>query len=148
MHSLECGSLLIEGTKILLAHATDLYKNPFGLAPINLFRIDPTLCSTDETLSPRYNDDVTSPFSLEEIKAARFSMEPNRAPWPDNIPTEIYEHCWNIVCFNLFWLFEWFYEGKLDVQHLNNGIITLLPKSSDAKTNSVIQAYLPFKMSL
>ena len=45
-----------------------------------------------------------------------------------------------MVAQDLFRLFEWFYEGKLDVQRLNYGIITLLPKSADA---TKIQQYRP-----
>uniref|UniRef100_A0A452ZBP7 Reverse transcriptase domain-containing protein n=1 Tax=Aegilops tauschii subsp. strangulata TaxID=200361 RepID=A0A452ZBP7_AEGTS len=67
-------------------------------------------------------------------------MRSNRAPGPDNIPVEFYQHCWDVVSVDLFSLFEWFYEGKLDVQRLNYGIIMLLPKSTDAKK---IQQYRP-----
>ena len=63
---------------------------------------------------------------------ALFAMKPNRAPGPDNIPTEFYQHCWGVVSPELFNLFEWLYEGKLDVQRLNYGVITFLPKISDA----------------
>lgn len=67
-------------------------------------------------------------------------MKPNRAPGPDNIPAEFYQHCLDVVCHDLFRLFVWFYEGKLDVQRLNYGIITLLPKTMEANK---IQQYRP-----
>ena len=132
MISLEYGAIIVEGTKNLLAHATEYYKNLFGLAPGNLCRIDENLWSHEERISSEDNDVLTKPFSIEEIKKSLFDMKSNRAPGPDNIPVEFYQHCWEVVAPDLFALFEWFYEGKLDVQRLNYGIITLLPKSTDA----------------
>uniref|UniRef100_A0A453J5C2 Reverse transcriptase domain-containing protein n=1 Tax=Aegilops tauschii subsp. strangulata TaxID=200361 RepID=A0A453J5C2_AEGTS len=130
MRSLECGSVTIEGTNNLLAHATDFYKELFGPAPGNMCSVDASLWSSEENISLTDNDELTKPFSLEEIKAALFAMEPNRAPGPDSVPVDFYQHCWDVVCMDLLRLFEWFHEGRLDVQRLNYGIITLLPKTS------------------
>ena len=140
MISLECGSTIIEGTKNLLVHATESYKSLFGPAPGNLCQIDAALWSQDEMITPSDNEELTRPFSLEEIKKALFSMNSNRAPGPDDIPVEFYQHCWEVVAQDLLCLFDWFHDGKLDVQRLNYGIITLLPKSTDA---SRIQQYRP-----
>lgn len=140
MVSLECGSVVIEGTKNLLPHATNYYRELFGPAPGNICQIDASLWSQDENIMPEDNEYLTRPFSLEEIKTTLFAMKPNRAPGPDNIPAEFYQHCWDVVSPELFNLFEWFYEGKLDVQRLNYGVITLLPKSAEANR---IQQYRP-----
>ena len=70
MVSLKCGATIIEGTKNLLAHATEYYKDLFGLAPGNICHIDASLWSQDEKSSPEDNEDLTRPFSLEEIKKA------------------------------------------------------------------------------
>ena len=67
-------------------------------------------------------------------------MAPNRAPGPDNILAEFYQACWEIVKDDIMALFEHFHQGKLDVQRLNYGIITLLPKTSGAEK---IQQYRP-----
>ena len=140
MKSLEYGSVTIEGTKNLLSHATEYYKTLFGPALGNLCQIDADLWSQEEKMTYADNEDLTRPFSLEEIKKALFDMKSNRAPGLDDIPVEFYQHCWEVVAHDLFCLFEWFYEGKLDVQRLNYGIITLLPKSADA---TKIQQYRP-----
>lgn len=140
MVSLECGSTVVERTKNLLAHATEYYRDLFGSAPGNICQIDATLWSQDELISLEENEDLTRPFSLEEIKHALFEMRSNRAPGPDDIPVEFYQHCWDVVAQDLFYLFEWFHADKLDVQRLNYGIITFLPKSSNA---SRIQQYRP-----
>ena len=140
MISLECGAVTIEGTKNLLAHATEYYKNLFGPAPGNLCQIDGDMWPLEEKISSEDNEELTKPFSIAEIKKALFDMKSNRAPGPDNIPAEFYQHCWEVVAPYLFAMFEWFYEGKLDVQSLNYGIIILLPKSNDANR---IQQYRP-----
>uniref|UniRef100_A0A453AIC2 Reverse transcriptase domain-containing protein n=1 Tax=Aegilops tauschii subsp. strangulata TaxID=200361 RepID=A0A453AIC2_AEGTS len=59
-------------------------------------------------------------------------MDVNRAPGPDNILAEFYQHCCNIVKSDIMRLFSHFHAGTLDVQRLNYGVITLLPKVSGA----------------
>uniref|UniRef100_A0A453BTS4 Reverse transcriptase domain-containing protein n=1 Tax=Aegilops tauschii subsp. strangulata TaxID=200361 RepID=A0A453BTS4_AEGTS len=59
-------------------------------------------------------------------------MDVNRAPGPGNIPAEFYQHCLDIVKSDIMRLFSHFYAGTLDVQRLNYGVITLLPKVSGA----------------
>ena len=59
-------------------------------------------------------------------------MATNRAPGPDNIPIEFYQICWEIVKDDIMSLFRHFHNGTLDVQRLNYGVITLLPKVSGA----------------
>jgi hypothetical protein len=78
------------------------------------------------------NEIISRPFSVEEVRDALFSMKKNKAPGPDNIPIEFYQHCWHIVKNDIMNLFYAFHDGSLDVQRLNYGIITLLPKMSDA----------------
>jgi hypothetical protein len=40
--------------------------------------------------------------------------------------------CWEIVKDDIMQLFLDFHEGKVDISRLNYGVITLLPKVSDA----------------
>jgi hypothetical protein len=132
LYSLDDNGTLVEGTNDLLKHATAYYKDLFGPAPGNMFKLSSNLWSMDETLSVEDNRDLTRPFSEEEMKNAMFAMKTNRAPGPDNIPTEFYQHCWMVVKNDIMNLFIKFHEGNLDVQRLNYGVITLLPKMVDA----------------
>jgi hypothetical protein len=66
------------------------------------------------------------------VKVALFSMAPNKAPGPDNIPIKFYQHCWDIIKWDVMNLFHAFHAGSRDVARLNYGIITLLPKVSGA----------------
>jgi mannosylglycoprotein endo-beta-mannosidase len=97
LYSLDDNGILVEGTVDLIKHATTYYKDLFGPAPGNMFKLSSNLWSMEETLSVEDNRDLTRPFSEEEVKNALFAMETNRAPGPDNIPTEFYQHCWVVV---------------------------------------------------
>jgi hypothetical protein len=125
---LKDGEVNIEGTENLLNHATEFYKNLFDLAPSNLIQLDDSLWSIDETLSNLDNEDLTRPFSVNEVEQALFSMKVNTAPGPDNIPIEFFQHCWHSVKPKIMYMFHCFHNGNLDVKRLNYGVITLLPK--------------------
>jgi hypothetical protein len=88
------GDVNIEGTENLVNHATSFYKSLFGPAPGNLIDIDVNMWDDSEKLSEEDNLDLCRPFSMEEIKKSLFEMRVNRAPGPDNIPIEFYQHCW------------------------------------------------------
>jgi hypothetical protein len=121
MFSLKENDILIEGTDNLISHATAYYKNLFGLAPGNILDFDANMWKPHEKLSEEENLILTRPFSVEEVKFALFSMAPNKAPGPDNIPIEFYQHCWDIIKWDVMNLFHAFHAGSLDVARLNYG---------------------------
>jgi hypothetical protein len=43
------------------------------------------------------NEDLTRPFTCEEVRNDLFSMEVNKALGPDNIIVEYYQHCWEFL---------------------------------------------------
>lgn len=59
-------------------------------------------------------------------------MEKHKAAGPDKIPIEFYQVCWDIVKHDIMQLFDDFHKGKVDICRINCGVITLLPKVSDA----------------
>jgi hypothetical protein len=100
-----------------------------------LFPISQNLWSVAETLTVEDNNDLTRPFSMDEVKKALFEMDSNRAPRPDEIPSKFYQHCCEVVKFDIMNLLGHFHASTLDVQCLNYGIITLLPKVTKANKN-------------
>ena len=90
---LKDGDVNIEGTEKLLEHATEYYKGLFGPAPGNMFNIADDMWRENEKLSVEDNENLCRPFSIKEVKNALFSMKVHRAPGPDNIPVEFYQHC-------------------------------------------------------
>ena len=132
---LESDGIVIEGDENLLKHATKYYADLFGPAEDHNIRIDNSIWDELEKVSDKDNSNLTKPFSETEIKEALFQMEKNKAAGPDKIPVEFYQSCWNIVKDDIVQLFDDFYEGKIDISRINYGIITLLPKITDASKN-------------
>ncbi|XP_024317682.1 uncharacterized protein LOC104583759 isoform X2 [Brachypodium distachyon] len=100
--SLEAESGNISDPKMLLQHAIDYYRA--------LFR----------------------PFSEDEVSFALFAMETNKALGPDGLPIEFFQARWEFMKLDIMYLFHEFHKGSLDIHGLNYGVITLLPKISDA----------------
>lgn len=92
-----------------------------------------------ETLNEEEQKILTKKFTLEELKEVVFGMEKNKAAGPDGFNIEFY-HFWELVKMDLFALLEEFYDHRLDLDMLNYGVISLLPKGSDADR---IQKYRP-----
>ena len=130
--SLEDNGEIIEGDENLLKHATDYYTNLFGPEVDHNIHIDQTLWNEIEKVSELDNKFLCRPFLEQEIKDALFQMEKNKAAGPDKIPIGFYQTCRSIVKNDLIQLFADFHEGKVDICRINYGIITLLPKVSDA----------------
>ena len=59
-------------------------------------------------------------------------MKENTAPGPDRFSVTFYEQCWEIVKGDLMRMIHDFYMGELDIDRLNYGVITLIPKVRDA----------------
>ena len=69
-----------------------------------------------------------------------FQMEHNKAPCPDGFLAEFFQVFWEIIKEDLMALFKDFHEERLPLDSLNFGVITLLPKTVEAK---LIQQYRP-----
>ena len=94
--------------------------------------MDETLRHDIPQVSEEENEVLVAPFSEEEVKMAIFDMEHNKAQGPDGFPTEFYQFFWDVVKQDLMSLFYEFYMGRLHIHSLNFGVITLLPKITDA----------------
>jgi hypothetical protein len=94
--------------------------------------MDETLRYDISQMSEEENQVLTAPFSEEEVKMAIFDMEHNKAPSPDGLPTELYQFFWEIIKLDLMSLFFEFHATSLPIYSLNFGVLTLLPKVTDA----------------
>jgi hypothetical protein len=56
------------------------------------------------------------------------------------MPIEFYQKCWTFIKKDICDMFDDFYLESLDIQRINYGIITLLPKVKDA---NMIQQFRP-----
>jgi hypothetical protein len=117
--------------------ATSFYKNLFGPS-------QESSISLDDLYMKRLDDDdrefLTSPFSMEEVKDVVFSLKHNSAPGPDGFPSKFFQDFWDTIKSDLFNLFKSFHDGSLNIERLNFGIVTLIPKIPDA---TYIKAFRP-----
>ena len=72
---------------------------------------------------------LTRPFPMDELKDAIFGMMPNETARPDDFNVELYQHFWDTVKNDLFALVNNFYYNLLDIDRLNYGVITRIPKA-------------------
>jgi hypothetical protein len=130
--SLEHNGSIIENEEELLAHATKYYSELFGPAPEFNIQINNNIWDGFVTLSKADNEQLYRHFSETEIWNALSQMGKNKATGPDSIPIEFYQACWSIIKPDIIQLFLDFHWGKVDISRINYGIITLLPKVSNA----------------
>ncbi|KAE8807983.1 putative NOT transcription complex subunit VIP2 [Hordeum vulgare] len=76
--------------------------------------------------------DLTTPFSKAEVWTAIKGMNHSSAPGPNGLPVKFFHTIWNTVRHEVMALFEEVYVGSIDLHRLNYGIITLIPKVTDA----------------
>lgn len=74
-------------------------------------------------------DELTVPFTPEEIDQVVKEMPSDRAPRPDGFNGCFLKSCWHIIKADFYKLCMDFYEGNLNLQSINSGFITLIPKT-------------------
>jgi hypothetical protein len=71
-------------------------------------------------------------------------MKINTSPGPDHMPVDFYQGCWEIIKEDIMGMIHEFWKHDLDVDRLNYGVITLIPKIKEA---SKMQQYRPICLS-
>ena len=77
-------------------------------------------------------------FSEGEIWQLVKEMPSDRAPGPDGFSGSFIKSCWHIVKEEFYRLCFDFYAGTLDLESLNTGFITLIPKNQSPETTDDI----------
>ena len=75
-------------------------------------------------------DQLTVPFSKEEVDNVIRTMPADRAPCPDGFTGFFLKSCWPINKEDFYNLCNQFFEGNLNLESINDGFITLVPKSN------------------
>ena len=73
-------------------------------------------------------DSLTMPFTHNEMDAVINEIPPDRAPGPDGFNGAFLKACWPIIKEDFYLLCEEFHSGSLNLESLNYGYITLIPK--------------------
>lgn len=88
------------------------------------------------------------PFLPEEIKAAEFDLERDKALGPDAFPLHFFRQFWEIIKFDLLKLCDDFFFERANLERINWATIALIPKtealdtSGDYRTISLINSSL------
>ena len=130
----------LEDEAAILDHATQYFKNLFGPSDCPSISLDPHCWKECEKISPEEDELLGQPFTEEEVSGVIFSMEKNTAPGPDHMPIEFFQACWEVIKLDIMRMFDEFHDHKLEMERLNYGTITLIPKIKDANQ---IQQYRP-----
>jgi hypothetical protein len=121
------------GDTDLIKHVTEFYKALFGPSPVTSPSLDGIVC---DQLTEEDRQSLISPFSLEEIKETIDELKHDKAAGP----AEFYQKFWEEIKHDLKEMLDKFHSGHLDIERLNHGVISLIPKVPDA---DVIQKFRP-----
>ena len=78
-------------------------------------------------------DSLTVPFTCREIDNVIKEMPSDRAPSPDGFNGAFLKACWKIIKEDFYLLCDEFCHGTLNLESLNCGYITLIPKTRAPK---------------
>ncbi|XP_019150238.1 PREDICTED: uncharacterized protein LOC109147056 [Ipomoea nil] len=101
-----------------------------------------------ESIQPRVtaaqNEGLLRPFEESEIKAALFSMYPDKAPGPDGMNPGFYQHFWDVVGSDVSSFIVNCLNNCSLPNRLNETNIILIPKK---KTPEMVSDYRPIALS-
>eukprot|EP00253_Pinus_taeda_P035966 PITA_35966 len=78
------------------------------------------------------NSMLTAPISMNELKNALDSMEPNKAPGPDGFPVRFYLSCWAIIKNDLLRMVKKSQSCTKIGGGINSAFLALIPKEKGA----------------
>jgi Reverse transcriptase (RNA-dependent DNA polymerase) len=86
---------------------------------------------------------LVDPISRSEIKRAVFDLPKDKVAGPDGFPIEFFQNYWDIIVGDLHKAITAFYHNQLNLWHLNQAYITLIPKK---KTSNMLADYKPINI--
>lgn len=116
----------------LLTHIDGFYRELMGSTSGGAASLGPNMWTGPKRVSTIDNQELIRPFSFEEVTNNLKSMRGNTAPGPDGFPVAFYKKFWHLVGPQFVNLVQEFTLGRIDVKHLNYGVLALLPKVQGA----------------
>jgi hypothetical protein len=106
------------------------FRNRLGISinPIMLFNLDSLIAPVGGL------DDISAPFSHEEIDRVVRFMPSDKALGPDGFNGLFLNKCWPIIKNDFYSLCSEFYSGAADLESINTSFITLVPKKPQPET--------------
>jgi hypothetical protein len=81
-------------------------------------------------------DSLSAPFRHDEIDDLVSELPSDKAPGPDGFNGLFVKTCWPIIKYDFYNLCQEFWEGKVNLQSINDAFITLIPKVHSPETPS------------
>jgi hypothetical protein len=73
-------------------------------------------------------EELTLPFSTEEMDLVIKKMPADRAPGPDGFNGLFLKRCWHLIKSDFYALAHSFHDGSINLQSINGSYIVLVPK--------------------
>jgi mannosylglycoprotein endo-beta-mannosidase len=96
------------------------------------FALANNLWDEGSMISEGENRELELTFTPEELDEVLLSMKPNSASGPDGLPVLFFKFFWGTLKGVILQLLNDFILGRVDIAHLNFGIISLIPKVKGA----------------
>jgi hypothetical protein len=88
-------------------------------------------------------EELSAPFTKEEIDSVVRTLPIDKTPGPDGFNGQFLKSCWHIIKEDIYQLCFDFYEGNLNLESINMGHITLIPKVSSPEN---VNEYRPITL--
>uniref|UniRef100_A0A803NES3 Reverse transcriptase domain-containing protein n=1 Tax=Chenopodium quinoa TaxID=63459 RepID=A0A803NES3_CHEQI len=95
-------------------------------------QIHPVVIQEGHVLTDLQRIALCRPFTEENVKGAVWSIDDDKAPWPDGYTSKFFKESWNTIKKDVCEVVLSFFEhGKL-LKQINNTFLTLIPKVAHA----------------
>lgn len=138
--SIQQGEEILNDPKEIQTHIYDYYRTLFGKEQMSGVHISKKAWESKLRLTQESKDWMVRPFTLEELDKVMKGMKTNSAPGPDGFPVGFYKKMWSHFRGLVKEMLDDLHEGKLNLDRINYGGITLLPKVKDT---NIIKQYRP-----
>jgi hypothetical protein len=127
-----------------MKHLYEFHLNPMGShGEDRVLSLAPNLWDEDKWVSAEENLALDLTFSLEELDEVLLSMKMDTAPGPDGLPVTFFKRFWGTLRAPILQLLNDSLLGRVDIERLNFGVISLIPK---VKGDDTIKQFRPIAL--
>ena len=112
------------------------YANLFSSNATSMEKMEEILSPIQPLVTEDMNVILESPFLLEEIKMAAFSISADKSPGPDGMNAMFYRKHWETVGPLVTKTVLDCLDGGVDISPINSTLVTLIPKVQEPKSVS------------
>ncbi|XP_062104157.1 uncharacterized protein LOC133815319 [Humulus lupulus] len=124
---------LVFGQDNLAGVYQDYFQSIFESGSPTCADMDPVLNAIVPKVTSRMNDQLTRPYTSEDVRKALFQMSPSKSPSKDGMSTGFYQKYWDTVGPKVSSVCLHFLNEGGHIKGINSTLITLIPKIDDPK---------------